>query len=72
MKHILTVVLVVKDKINMEATKNNTDYLDAYCEAELGHTNWAFTHSVIDVHLTGNADNYHSAVIFYKKPEKEE
>ena len=23
-------------------TQFPTDYLDAYCEAELGHTNWAF------------------------------
>ena len=53
-------------------TKYPTDYLDAYCDAELGHTNWAFSHSIIDIHLTGNNKNFHSAVIFYKNPIEEE
>ena len=57
--------------IKMKLTGRNTDYLDGYCEAELGHKNWAFTHNVIDIKLTGNSDNFHSAVIFYKKPKEE-
>jgi len=55
-----------------EPTKIPTDYLDAYCDAVLGHTNWAFTHTLWDVHLTGNDSNFHSAVIFYETPAKED
>ena len=55
-----------------DLTDSPTDYLDAYCEAVLGHTNWAFTHTLIDVHLTGNASNFHEAVIFYINPIEEE
>ena len=51
-------------------THNPTDYLDAYCDAVVGHTNWAFSHSVIDIKLVGNNSNYHSAIIIFKNPEE--
>ena len=54
-----------------DLTQFPTDYLDAYCEATLGHVNWAFSHTLIDVHLTGNASNFHEAVIFYINPAEE-
>ena len=52
-------------------TNNPTDYLDAYCDAVVGHTNWAFSHSVIDIKLVVNKSNYHSAIIIYNNPEEE-
>ena len=51
-------------------TNNPTDYLDAYCDAVVGHTNWAFSHSVIDIKLVGNNSNYHSAIIIFKNSEE--
>ena len=47
-------------------TQFPTDYLDAYCEAELGHTNWAF----VDPQDIGN-DKIHSCVVFFNEPEEE-
>ena len=53
-------------------TEFPTDYLDAYCDAVVGHTNWAFSKDIIDIKLEGNNNNFHSAVIFYKEPTEEE
>ena len=53
-------------------TNNPTDYLDAYCDAVVGHTNWAFSHSVIDIKLVGDNSNFHSAIIIYNNPEDED
>ena len=47
-------------------TKNSTDYLDAYCQAELGHTNWGF----IDPQDLNN-DTIWSCVVFFNNPEEE-
>ena len=55
-----------------DLTQFPTDYLDAYCEATLGHVNWAFSHTLIDVQLTGNNSNFHEAVIFFKQTAEEE
>ena len=60
-----------------------TDYLDAYCEAELGHTNWAFvdtednsdsisfidkgTGEEIDV---GDNEDVHTCVVFFNLPKE--
>ena len=49
-----------------------SDYMDEACEFKVGHTNWAFSHDVIDIKLEGNNNNFHSAVIFYKEPTEEE
>ena len=61
-----------------------TDYLDAYCEAELGHTNWAFVDTEdnsdsisfidkgrgeeIDV---GDNEDVHTCVVFFNLPKEE-
>ena len=50
-----------------DLTDTPTDYLDAYCEAELGHTNWAFI-----VKEPEHQSDIVSVVIFYKNPAKEE
>ena len=51
-------------------TQFPTDYLDAYCDAEVGHTNWAFIEDI------GNDLNYldkiHQIIVIYKEPEEEE
>jgi hypothetical protein len=44
-------------------TKFNTDFLDAYCEAELGHTNWAFVEPE-DL----NSQDIWSCVVFFNTP----
>ena len=49
-------------------TEFPTDYLDAYCEAELGHTNWEFAWVE-----KGLADQeVHAQVIFYIKPKEDD
>ena len=50
-------------------TKFNTDYLDAYCEAELGHTNWAY---VSGVEMQPFEEEISVQVTFYLNPAKEE
>ena len=47
-------------------TNNPTDYLDAYCEAELGHTNWGFV-DPLELHN----DTIWSCVVFFNTPEEE-
>ncbi|SVE46172.1 uncharacterized protein METZ01_LOCUS499026 [marine metagenome] len=56
-------------------TDKPTDYLDAYCEAELGHTNWGFAHpSNLSFYANALADNVEMdcCVVFFTKPEKED
>ena len=53
----------------MEDSKFPTDYLDAYCEAEFGHTNWAFR---VRPEMFMLDPDVASVVIFYKNPAKEE
>ena len=43
-----------------------TDYLDAYCDAEFGHTNWEF------VEPDEPRDDINTVVVFWKKSNKEE
>jgi len=53
-------------------TNKTDDYLDAYCEAELGHTNWGFVHpSHLSFHKNALADNVEidCCVVFFTKPE---
>tara|TARA_Y100000593_G_scaffold78285_1_gene145360 strand:+ start:1325 stop:1489 length:165 start_codon:yes stop_codon:yes gene_type:complete len=47
-------------------TQFPTDYLDAYCEQELGHTNWEF------VHKNDLTNGVYATVIFYTYPEEED
>ncbi len=49
-----------------------TDYLDAYCDAEVGHTNWAFA-EYDRTRMSSILDNpeVHSVVIFYNNPDEE-
>ena len=47
-------------------TQFPTDYLDAYCDAQLGHTNWSFV-AQEDI---GN-DKIYSCVVFFNEPEEE-
>jgi len=51
-----------------EPTKFPTDYLDAYCDAEFGHTNWAFELPSLNLSFSPDVK---SIVIFYKKPKEE-
>ena len=46
-------------------TNTPTDYLDAYCEAVLGHTNWGFAW------VEDKDKEVHAQVIFYTNPEEE-
>ena len=55
-----------------DLTQFPTDYLDAYCEAEFGHTNWAFTISGDDPIFGQEDPDVGSVVIFYKQPAEEE
>ena len=43
-----------------------TDYLDAYCDAEFGHTNWEF------VEPDEPRDDINTVVVFWEKSNKEE
>ena len=47
-------------------TNNPTDYLDAYCEAELGHTNWAFLDKEEDI-----SGKVYARIVFFNEPEEE-
>ena len=50
-------------------TDKTVDYLDAYCEAENGHTNWGFVHpSHLSFHKNALADNVEidCCVVFFK------
>lgn len=55
---------------NMELknlTEFPTDYIDAYCESKVGHTNWAFVDSV---HPTEVEDgDIESIIVIYKEAE---
>jgi len=44
-------------------TDNPTDYLDAYCDAVVGHTNWLYIEDI------GN--DVHEVIVIYKDPEEE-
>ena len=49
-------------------TQFPTDYLDAYCDAVVGHTNWAFVGSV---HPTEVEDgDIESIIVIYKTEEE--
>ena len=49
-------------------TNNPTDYLDAYCEAVLGHTNWEFIDTQQGIYFS---DEAHTGVVFFNNPEEE-
>ena len=49
-------------------TNNPTDYIDAYCDAVVGHTNWAFP----DYTRLYDDPEVHSVIIIYNNPEEEE
>ena len=50
-----------------------SDYMDEACEFKVGHTNWAFSHDVIDIKLEGNNNpEVESVIIIYKEDIKEE
>ena len=50
-----------------------SDYMDEACQFKVGHTNWAFSHNVIDIKLEGNNNpEVDSVVIIYKEDDKEE
>ena len=49
-----------------DLTQFPTDYLDAYCEAELGHTNWAFVDKEEDI-----SGKVHARVVFFNEPKEE-
>jgi len=49
-----------------DLTETSTDYLDAYCEAELGHTNWGF----IDPEDLNNQEVW-TCVVFFNLPVAE-
>jgi hypothetical protein len=51
-----------------DLTETPTDYLDAYCEAEFGHTNWAFRVRADMFMLDPDVE---AVVIFYKHSTKE-
>ena len=42
-------------------TNNPTDYLDAYCDAVVGHTNWAFAYNTV---FNDNPE-VHSVIVIY-------
>ena len=49
-------------------TNNPTDYLDAYCDAEVGHTNWAFAYNTV---FNKDRPEVRSVIIIYNNPEEE-
>ena len=49
-------------------TDNTTDYLDAYCDAEVGHTNWAFAYNTV---FNKDRPEVRSVIIIYNNPEEE-
>ena len=48
-----------------------TDYLDAYCDAKVGHTNWEFGQPY-NSNATAILSNpeVHSVIIIYNNPEE--
>ena len=46
-------------------TEFTTDYLDAFCMQELGHTNWEF------VHKNDLTNGVYATVIFFNNPDEE-
>ena len=44
-------------------TDNPTDYLDAYCKAIVGHTNWEYIEDI------GN--DVHEVIVIYKETKEE-
>ena len=50
-------------------TNNPTDYLDAYCDAEVGHTNWAYKEFEDILEDIGN--DVHEIIVIYKQPDEE-
>ena len=51
-------------------TQFPTDYLDAYCDAQHGHTNWVVLGN--RTRFTIDDPKIASVVIFYKNPAEEE
>ena len=49
-------------------TNNPTDYLDAYCDAEVGHTNLAFAYNTV---FNKDRPEVRSVIIIYNNPEEE-
>ena len=45
-----------------------TDYLDAYCDAEMGHTNWAYKEFEDILEDIGN--DVHEIIVIYSEPEE--
>jgi len=55
---------------NMELknlTEFPTDYIDAYCESKVGHTNWAYKEFEDILEDIGN--NVHEIIVVYKEAE---
>ena len=50
-------------------TNNPTDYLDAYCDAEVGHTNWAFAYNTV---FAKDRPEVRSVIIIYNNPEEKD
>ncbi len=50
-------------------TEFTTDYLDAYCMQELGHTNWAYKEFEDILEDIGN--DVHEIIVIYKQPDEE-
>jgi hypothetical protein len=51
-------------------TKFSTDFLDAYCYSEVGHTNWSYVDSV---HPDEVADgDIKTIIVIYKDDDREE
>ena len=46
-----------------------TDYLDAYCDAKVGHTNWAYKGFEDILEDVGN--DVHEIIVIYKQPDEE-
>ena len=49
-------------------TEFTTDYLDAYCMQELGHTNWAYKEFEDILEDIGN--DVHEIIVIYSEPEE--
>ena len=55
-------------------TNTPTDYLDAYCEAELGHTNWAYADTMPRSEMKWHEKNnsIYRVVVFFNEENEEE
>lgn len=55
-------------------TQFPTDYLDAYCEAEVGHTNWELVNDYQRTDRIGGipTSDMHSVIVIYNNPEEED